>query len=239
MAWPLRTNAIWDYWLYLLCWTRGDWRFWGQPGLSWDRWTPGCSLKPSERRVATRPSLPTDFSALQLKLGLTAFFGRHIWSSASSSETFVSVQKVFLPVCSPTQQSVYKITLVVCFLSATYLLSISHTIIFVPLRIAWLCWSPLTFLLSRAESQIHFALSVLLFFFSYIYYISRVKESITGRDSVVREALEGSQLIFVLSFLMHHLLNLYILCGPEIVSAYLVHLLFYPAIGMFVICVLY
>lgn len=47
--------------------------------------------------------LPTDFSALQLKLGLTVFFGRHIWSSASSSETFVSVQKVFFPVCSPTQ----------------------------------------------------------------------------------------------------------------------------------------
>lgn len=40
-----------------------------------------------------------------------------------------------------------------------------------------------------------------LFFFLYIDYISRVKESITGRDSVVREALEGkSAYICAVSF---------------------------------------
>lgn len=38
---------------------------------------------------------------------------------------------------------------------------------------------------------------------------------------------------------MHRLLTLYILYGPEIVSAYLVHILFYSAIGMLVLHAFY
>lgn len=96
------------------------------------------------------------------------------------------------------------ISLFMCFHSAIYPFSIMpyNFLCAAALRIIGLCCSSLTFLPSRVKSQILFALSVLLFyFFSDIDYISRVKESITGRDSVVREALEGkSAYICAVSF---------------------------------------
>lgn len=103
-----------------------------------------------------------------------------------------------------------------------------HNLLYAALRIIGLCCSSLTFQPSRVKSQILFTLSVLLFFLD-IDCISRVKKSITGRDSVVREALEGKSAYICAVSLNASFVDS--VCGPEIVFAYLVHLMFYPKLG--------
>lgn len=99
------------------------------------------------------------------------FFGRYVWSRASPRPFLLYSEFSCLSVHLHNCQSIPKdhSSCFICFLSAIYLLSIlPYHQFYIALRIAWHCWSLLTFLLRRVESPILFSFSVLLFFYTSI-----------------------------------------------------------------------